>query len=102
MIKRIELELPTILTILTLSLGLAFQSCQQNNQLNGRMDALNDALNGRIDALDDALNGRMDALDGRMDAFDARLRAVEQSQVRITTLLEKVTIPQVHKHGNSD
>ena len=98
MIKRIEVELPTILTILTLSLGLAFQSCQQNNQLNGRMDALDDALNGRMDQL----NGRMDALDRRMDALDARLRAVEQSQVRITTLLEKVTIPQVHKHGNSD
>ena len=83
--------MPTILTILTLSLGLAFQSCQQNNQLNGRMDAL-----------DDALNERMDALDRRMDAFDARLRAVEQSQVRITTLLEKVIIPQVHTHGNLD
>ena len=91
MIKQVQVELPTILTILTLGLGLAFQSCQQNNQLNGRMDALNDAL-----------NGRMDAFDRRMDALDSRLRAVEQSQVRITTLLEKVTIPQVHKHGNSD
>ena len=87
MIKRIEVELPTILTILTIGLGLAFQSCQQSNQLNGRMDTL---------------NGRMDALNGRMDALDGRLRAVEQAQVRITTLLEEVIVPQVHKPGKLD
>lgn len=67
MIKRIEVEQPTIFTILTIGLGLAFQSSQQNNQPNGCMDTLN----------------------GRMDALDARLRAVEQSQARIATLLEE-------------